>query len=263
MSNQTPSAARSGLFGLTGLGAIYRRELQSLFLQPLAWVLLALGLWLNGRLFPIYLQSFGGELRSALGALLGQGTLFWALMAILPPLLTMRMVAEEARSGVLEFLLTAPVSDGAVVLGKLFASVTFFALLWLSAPLYGAVLSLQGAPVDFPQLLLAYLGALLLSGLFSAIGLFASALTATPALAAFLAFLLSLAFLVAPGLIQQQAWLDPDWARELALKVDVIGRFSRSFLSGVFDSGHVVFFLAWTSVFLFLAVRRLEMQRWA
>lgn len=254
---------RASRQGLAGLSAIFRRELTSLFLQPLAWILLALSLGLSGFIFSTYLVRSGGDLSTSLGLTLGQGTLFWALLAMLPPLLTMRMLAEEARSGVLEFLLTAPVSDAAVVLGKMLAAVGFFALLWASGPLYGIALAWQGAEVDFARLGLMYLGALLLSALFCAIGLFASSLTSTPALGAFLAFLITLLFLVAPGLIGRLTWLDPDIARELSLKVDVIGRFDRSFHSGVLDSGHVVFFLVWIAVFLFLAVRRLEMQRWA
>jgi ABC-2 type transport system permease protein len=247
---------------MRGVATIYRRELAGLFFAPLAWVLLCLGLLYNGFFFLFFLKSSGGLVNPALELALGGGLPFWFLMVLLPPLLTMRMVSEESRSGMLEFLLTAPVKDGAVVLGKALAATTFLALFFAAIPLYGVLLAALGAPPDWGQLATGYAGAVLLSALFAALGLFASALSGTPLLAAFLATLGNLALVFLPfasGGVRGFAPQVFDW---IARRVNVIAAIQGSFLTGALDSAHVVFLLAWTAVFLFAATRAVEARRW-
>ena len=212
-------------------------------------------------MFALLLQLANGEVRWALSSI-GGSTAFFLIVAVLPPLITMRMIAEEARSGVLEYLLTAPVSDSAVAGGKLLASITFFAVLWLMLPAYGLLVQVLGAAPDWGQVIGAYLGAVLLSGLFCSIGLFTSALTSAPTLAAFIAFCINVMFLVAPSLRGRIPLMDARLQEQVFSKVDVIERYQVSFLRGVIDSGHIIFFLAWTLGFLFLTVRLLDMRRW-
>jgi len=247
---------------MRGVLTIYRRELSGLFFGPLAWVLLCLGLLYNGFFFLFYLKSGGGLVNQALELSLGGGLPFWFLMVLLPPLLTMRMISEESRSGMLEFLLTAPVTDSALVLGKALAATTFLGLVFAVVPLYGALLALLGAPPDWGQIATGYAGAVLTGALFSALGLFASALSGTPLLAAFLATLANLAVVFLPFASAGVRGYAPrvfDWIGE---RVSVIGAFQGSFLTGALDSSHVVFFLAWTAVFLFAATRAIEARRW-
>ena len=248
---------------MSGTLAIARRELQGLFLQPLAWVLLALALLLQGLLLSTMLVASGGDLTATLEFALGGGAVFWILLAVLAPLLTMRSIAEEARSGLLEYLLTAPVTDAAVVVGKAAAATAFFALLWAAVPLYGLAAHALGAAPDWPRVLVAYGGSVVLSALFCAVGLFASALSATPALAAFVAFSVELLLLVVPRLDGWFArWFPRDAVRAVLARVDVAYHYQASFLVGVVDSLHLVFFLAWTGAFLFLAIRLVESRRW-
>ena len=148
---------------MSGLWAIFRRELAGLFLGPLAWVLLCAALLLNGALFTLYLEQFGGDVGASLEMAMGGSYPYWALMIVLPPLLTMKMISEEARSGQLEFLLTAPVTDLAVVFGKWLAATVFMALLWASVLGYGVLLQFLGTTPDWGPLLGAYLGAVLTS----------------------------------------------------------------------------------------------------
>jgi ABC-2 type transport system permease protein len=247
---------------MSGIGTIYRRELAGLFFAPLAWVLLCLGLAYNGFFFLFYLKSGGGLVNQAFQLSLGGGLPFWFLMVMLPPLVTMRMISEERRSGMLEFLLTAPVRDAAVVLGKALAATTFLAFFYAAVPLYGVLLAALGAAPDWGQLLTGYVGAVLTGALFSAVGLFASALSGTPLLAAFLATLANLALVFLPfasGGVHGFAPRVFDW---IARRVNVIGAFQGSFLTGALDSAHAVFFLAWTGVFLFAATRAVEARRW-
>jgi ABC-2 type transport system permease protein len=248
---------------MRGVLVVYRREVAGLFLAPLAWILLFLTLFYDAFFFLHYLESeTAGEVNAALRLVLGGGWPFWILVLLLPPLLTMRMISEESRSGLLEFLLTAPVSDAAVVTGKALAATSFLAVLWLSVPLYGVVLQLLGAPPDWGQIATAWIGAVLVSGLFSSIGLAASALSGTPLVAAFLATVANIVILFLPLLGQSTTALPRGVVRGVLRKVDVTAHFQGSFLTGALDSAHVVFFLAWTGVFLFLTVRLVETRRW-
>jgi len=244
---------------VTGLVAIYRRELAGLFVGPLAWILLSIALLLNGFLFTSYVNSLNGNVDEALRFLLGRAGPFWFLVVLFPPLITMRMISEESRSGLLEFLLTAPVTDAAVVTGKFLAALTFMGLLWASVFVYAFVAGQVGPPTNWGLVCAAWIGALLCSGLFCATGLFTSALTGVPLAAALSACVLNLALLLLPML---GTLSDAPWVRELLTRLDVYEHLRGSFLFGLFDTSYVLFFAAWTALFLFLAVRSVETRRW-
>lgn len=256
-----------------GLFTIYRRELAGLFLSPLAWLLLCGALLVNGLFFYfVYLpatalaqgQGVLVDVQSALLFSLGSRgwPSFWTITVVLPPLLTMRMISEEARTGLVEFLLTAPVSDLAVVLGKLLAATTLMGALWSSVLAYGLTAQALGASPDWIPIVSCVVGATLVAALFCAIGLSTSAATNTPLLAAFFAFLLGLAFVVVPLLAPTLGLPRGHWLQKTLGHMDSINQFSASFGSGVLDSKHAVFFVAWTAFFVFLAARLLEARRW-
>jgi ABC-2 type transport system permease protein len=245
---------------MRGILAIYRREMAGLFYGPLAWVLLALAFVLNGYLFVLYLKSSGGNVDLAVRLALGESWAFWVLLILVPPLLTMRMVSEESKSGILEFLLTAPISDMAVIVGKFLAATTFMALLWSGVFLYALVLRSLGVAPDMGVLVGGWLGAVLASALFSAVGLLASALTNTPVLAAFAAVLANLVIVIAPLLSNLS---DDPALRRAVRRIDVIDHHTNSVRLGVFDTSYAVFFVAWTALAIFLTVRALETRRWA
>ena len=248
---------------MKGVLIIAQRELAGLFLMPLAWILLCLTLFLNGWLFSEgFLPASGGEVNSSLREALGSG-LFWLMMVFLPPLLTMRMISEESKSGVLEFLLTAPVRDSAVVLGKALAATTFMGLLWSSVIVYAVVLAFLGGAPDWGQVFCGVLGATLVSALFCAVGLVASACTSTPLLAAFLAFLANVVLiLIVPNLPLFLRNLPQDSVRAVVSRVNLMPRYANSFQRGVLDSADVAFFVVWTGLLLFVCVRLVEARRW-
>ena len=248
---------------MAGVWTIYRRELVGLFLGPLAWVLLGLALALDGFFFTYYLAGTGGDVNYALQLASGGSLLWWALAVLLPPLLTMRMISEEARTGTLEFLLTAPVRDVAVVLGKLLAATTVLAVLWSANLVYAATLSALGVAPDWGPVWSSLLGALLVSALFCAVGLVTSAGTGTPLLAAFLAFCANLALLSLPFLRGLLVLPPEHWFLSLLRHADVVGQLQSSFLLGVLDTQHVAFFLVWTAFCVVLATRLLEARRWS
>jgi len=247
---------------MKGLGAIFRRELAGLFLAPLAWILLFLVLLYQAYFFTLVLDAKGGEVNGSLVFVLGGGLPFWLLLLVLPALLTMRMISEESRSGLLEFLLTSPVSDAAVVLGKALAATCFFALAWASAFLFALVVQLLGASPDWGLVSVAWLGATLASAFYCSLGLVSSALFSTPLLAAFMTMLASIAIYALPILARAWRGTAGELLSRALERVDVLAHFQGSFVSGALDSAHVVFFLAWTAAALFLAVRAVESRRW-
>ncbi|MEX1024356.1 MAG: ABC transporter permease subunit [Planctomycetota bacterium] len=248
---------------MKGLATIYARELAGLFLAPLAWILFT-GTWFyNAFFFLRFLEvDSHGQVDDALSLLLGGALPFWFLVLVLPPLLTMRMVSEESRSGMLEFLLTAPVGDGAVIVGKALAATTFLALVWLAGPVYGVACALAGAPPDWGALAVTYLGAVLVAGLFTALGLLWSTLFQTPLVAAFVAVVTNVVVLFLPLAAQSVGGDARQAARRVLSKIDVVANFQGSFQTGVLDTAHLVFFLAWIATLLFVTVRLLERRRW-
>jgi ABC-2 type transport system permease protein len=230
--------------------------LAALFLGPLAWTLLFLALLFEGLLFVEQLKAGAGDVDVALRY--AQVVAFYVAV-FAAPLVTMRMISEESRGGLLEYLLTAPVTDGAVVAGKFLAATSFFAILAGSTFVYAFAVSRNGVAVDVGTLVTGWLGIVLAAGLFSAIGLLASSLTSTPIVAAFAAIVLDLALVLAPQLGRLSS---APWAGRAVARIDVTDHLSSSFLRGALDSAHLVFFLAWTGLFLFLCARAIETRRW-
>jgi len=248
---------------VSGLVAVYRRELAGLFLSPLAWILLCLTLFYNAFFFLQYLQvQAGGEVNDALSLLGGGGLPFWVIVTVLPPLITMRMVSEESKSGMLEFLLTAPVNDAAVVTGKALAASTFLAVVWLCIPLYALLVQAVGPTPDWGMVCTSWLGAVLASALFCALGLVSSAASGTPLVAAFLATVVNVLVLVGPIFLRSVHGVARGPLLWIAMRIDVLARFQQSFMTGALDTAHLVFFVAWTAAVLFLAVRLVESRRW-
>ncbi len=266
---------------MRGTLVVYRRELGALFAAPLAWLLLFIALLLNGALLTLLFSSRASlsapvDISAALEMLFGQGVLFWALMLVMPPLLAMRLLAEESASGTLEYLRTAPLSDAAVVVGKFLAGLSFMALLWSSIFVYSAGMAHFGTAPDWGQVVAIYVGTVLVSGIFVALSLVFSAATRTPILAAFLSFIGCLGFLLLPAIgarllasmrvLMADAFGSYDRAERFLLdqlsRVDVAQHFIRSYFRGIIDSAEVVFFLTWIAFFLFLTTRTLEARRW-
>jgi ABC-2 type transport system permease protein len=252
---------------VSGALHVYRRELAGLFLRPLAWVLLVIALLFFGATTALLVVPLvAGDVDQVLTLSLGAGLPYWALLALLPPLLTMRMISEEAKSGLLEYLLTAPVSDAAVVLGKLGAAVTFMALLWAAVPCYALAMEWLGTEPaggpDWAPVWTGYLGSVLASAFFCAVGLAVSAATSTPLVAGFLALIVNLGILFLPY-FGRLAEVDPEhWLFPALMHFNVLAQLQGSFMLGVLDTRGIAFFAAWTAFLVFLATRLLEMRRW-
>jgi len=236
------------------------RELESLFFAPLAWIVLTIFLVLSGFSFVIALQAGGGVVSDSLALFLGQGPLFWVVLVLVPPLITMRLVSEERRSGTLEVLLTAPVRDGEVVLAKFLGALVFQAFLWAPTLIYVRILRGYGALPDPGQLATSYLGIAAATALLTAIGLLFSTRTSNQIVAAVGSITTNVIVLVLPGMLVGERFgalgrgLNEVW---------VVEHFARSFSRGIVDSGELVFYVAATAGLLVLATRSLEARRWA
>jgi ABC-2 type transport system permease protein len=250
---------------MNGITALALKEFRSLFLSPLAWVVLAVMQFLLARGFLERIGQFqetasfrGGQsdvpgvTDSIAAFVLGDATLFLLIL----PLMTMRAIADERRNGTLPLLLSSPLSSTGLVLGK-FAGLTLFnAVLCLMVFLMPLSLA-AAAPLDWGKLAAGLLGLFLLLQAVAASGLFFSALTASPTLAAvggygLLLFLLLVQAVGGTGTGEHWRAL----LNELALMEHFV-----PFLKGLVRSRDVVYFLLFSGLFLALSVRRIEAGR--
>jgi ABC-2 type transport system permease protein len=249
--------------------AIARREVGALFASPLAYVLAAAFLFAEAYFFNVFVryyarsasmlaQQSGGLEQLDLHAMVILPLLsnVQFLMLVLVPFLTMRTLAEERRQETLELLFTSPVSTAQVVLGKFLGNlwtVTVLLALSMAFPLFLAART----GLDWGPLLSGYLGLLLLSSAFIAVGMFFSSLTRHQIVAGVLSFL-GLTALWVLGLAAQL--FDDQW-RGL-MEQATFARHFQDFARGVVDSHHVVYFVSFTCFFLFLTHRWLDSERW-
>ena len=238
---------------------LFWREIESLFFSPLAYIVLFIFLVLNGFSFILALETAGGVVSDTIAVFLGDGPLFWLSLMVVPPLITMRLVAEERRSGLLEITLTAPVRDGEVILAKFFGALVFQGFLWAPTLIYIAIIRNYGALPDPGQVITSYLGIACVTALLTAIGLLYSTLTSNQIVAAVASMTTNLILLIVPALADARQYtaltkvLDP---------LSFFGHFSTSFNRGVLDSGILAFYVATTAGVLVLCTRSLEIRKW-
>jgi ABC-2 type transport system permease protein len=235
------------------------REIEALFFTPMAYIVLTVVLLINGLEFWTSLAESGGRVDIAVRLFLGQHTLFWFVILLVPPLVTMRLFAEERRSGTIEMLMTAPVTDLAVVLAKFTGALFFLATLWSPTLLYIAIVKSYGALPDRGALIASYLGIFLVCALLTALGCFTSALTDNQIVAAICAVIANLALFFVPTLSLVIEWKP---LRQVLDEIWIYNHFNEVFSKGIIDSGHLVFYLAFTALLLFLTVRVVEARKW-
>jgi ABC-2 type transport system permease protein len=250
--------------------SLVRRELGAYFISPIAYVVLATFLAVTGYLFYLSLgQLIAGPARGPKGTsspmqLMVSDVAFWLIYLVIPPLLTMRLFAEERSSGTLEMLLTAPVRDWQIVLSKYVACYLFYVLMWLPTLLYLPVLldwHWREAPaVDPWPVVSTYLGLALAGAMFLALGLLVSSLVKSQIISAFLALFVGLVFVVA-GVMRPD--MDTSGlAYQIVYYFTVPLHFERNFSRGLIDTRNLVFYSTVVLFCLFLTVRSLESRRW-
>jgi len=240
--------------------AMIRRELIAYFSSPLAYIVLTAFLFLQGYVFYLivsYLNDPRTQAMTPLRLFFGGTIFFWLFLLFVVPVITMRLVAEERRSGTIEVLLTSPVTEGQVVAAKFLAAMLFYLILWLPTLVYVGILE-HYATIDLGPVASGYLGVLLLGVLFLGVGTFTSTLTNNQLIAAILAFA-AMVVLFSVGLVEQL--LVSSSAIKGALEYMNLWTHMDDFARGIVDTRHVVYELTVGGLFLYLAAKSLEVKK--
>ncbi|MFQ3188695.1 MAG: ABC-2 type transport system permease protein [Gammaproteobacteria bacterium] len=243
---------------------IAKREISTLFLSPLAWIILAVVQVLLGYMFLAQIDNFfllqpqllqlenvPGVTDIVIAPLFSLAAI---ILLMIMPLITMRSIAEEKRNKTLTLLISSPISMTEIVLGK-FLGLFFFVFILVSLLMLMPLSLFIGTAIDVGKLLSIYISMLLLLSSFAAIGLYLSSLTENQTIAAVGTFgaLLML-------------WLI-DWIGEaLPNNQSVVSYLSplqhhQSMLEGLFDTADVAYYLIFITVFLVLTIRQLDRER--
>ena len=234
---------------LMNVWAVATRELRSYFLSPLAYVVIFLFLALSGLLFALILNS---SREASLRPLLSNVSV---LFLFIVPAISMRLLAEELRTGTVELLLTNPVQEWEIVTGKFLAAVMLLIVMLALTLLYPIFLLMFGNP-DRGPILSGYVGVLLQASAFLAVGLWASSLTQNQIIAAIVAF---------GGLLI--LWLSDNLGQflggtfgSIVSYTSVINHF-QNFPQGVINSPDVVYYLTVIAAGLVLSTLSLQARR--
>jgi ABC-2 type transport system permease protein len=259
---------------MKGMYAVYRKDMSHYFVSPVAYIIVAVFLILAAyfftQLLAVYIQrafeasfeegQFGGGaafdvpslvMRSFFGVLS-------TLLLFLTPMLTMSVYAEERRRGTMELLMTSPVTDLQIVLGKFFASLTLLVIMLLPTAI-GFAYMLRHSEPGGPWRVLGseYLGVLLLGAALLALGSFFSSITESQLIAAMLSFgaILLLWVLDFGTQAASSAWGS-------TLEYLSVFRHYDDFTRGVIDTSNVIFYLSFIFLGVFLTVRSVDSMRW-
>lgn len=240
---------------------IARKELACFFFSPVAYALLFLVSLGTGYWFFGLLAGLQGQIRDLPSMVFSiNGLSFWLVCVLMIPPITMRLLTEEKRSGTMETLMTAPVTDLAVVLGKYFAAFFFYLILWLPSLLLLGVVYCAGGDFDLGLFTTGFLSVCLTGAVFLSFGLFASSIATNAMFSAALGLLSNVAFLLGPLLVG--AGVRVSWLRSFFEKVNYFGMVGDSLEIGILDSSYVIYALSVTALFLFFTVRVLESRKW-
>lgn len=236
--------------------AMTQRELAAFFYSPIAYVVLFAFTLMVGMLFVVLTDNFGPGNEASLRL-----TFNWLplLLCMTVPVLTMRLMSEEYRSGTIESLMTAPVSDAEVIIGKFLGAFLVYAVMLAATVFYVVLLAVYGDP-DYGMLAGGYFGLLLIGSLFCAIGLFFSSITRNQIIAALLGAFFLLLITILAWIIVQSTEVS-GLTRTVLQMVSVMDRY-QYFNRGLVDLNNLVFFGGGTVFFLFLAVKVVESRRW-
>ncbi|MEM7049158.1 MAG: ABC transporter permease subunit [Acidobacteriota bacterium] len=245
---------------MNAIVATFLRELKAYFFSPLAYVVLFFFLVVNGAVFALIVNYLNNPLAEAgrpFDIFFGGSIFFWLILLFATPVLTMRLIAEERKSGSIEVLMTAPVTEDQVVIGKYLAAFAFYCFLWLPTVLYAVIVD-RASDIDWGTIASGYLGIALIGGFFLALGVLGSAMSRNQIVAAIISFALSLLVFVLvflPGLVN-----DPG-LQQLFSYVSVVEHMDE-FARGIVDTRRLVFYLSTTVFLLYLASRTLEEKKW-
>ncbi len=248
--------------------SLLRREFSAYFYSPIAYVVLAVFLAVTGHLFYLSLLQLTANGPKGIAypmQLIVNDLSFWLVFLFIPPLLTMRLFAEERSTGTLEMLLTAPVRDWQIVLSKYLACFAFYILMWLPTLVYLPILLNwhQGETwpeLDFWPVVSTYLGLALAGAMFLALGMFVSSLVKSQMVAALIALFLGLIFIMVGFWRPDMDTSSPLYRTLFYFTVPL--HFENNFSRGRVDTRQLVLYASVALFCFFLTIRSVESRRW-
>lgn len=232
--------------------AIWKREVQAYFYQPIAYILIGLFFLISSIYFTFgTVASQYAELNTLLSSIV-------FILTFICPILTMRILTEDRKNGTEVLLVTSPVDVYQIVLGKFLASFTVFLVMFASTFIYLAIIYILGGKPEIPMLIGGYIGFLLIGACYVAIGVFASSLTENQIVAAIISF----AILLLVNLVDPIASYVGGFTAKVLNIFSLVSRYD-DLNEGIFDLTTVIYYLSFTAVFLFLTTRVIDKRRWS
>jgi ABC-2 type transport system permease protein len=235
---------------MSNVWAVATRELRSYFLSPMAYLVIAFFLFGAGLLFGLIVES------SREASLRGLISNVSVLFLFVVPMISMRLLAEEQRTGTIELLLTNPVQEWQIVVGKFLASILLVLVMVGLTLLYPLFLFVFGNP-DRGPILTGYVGVMLQAAAFLAVGLWASSLTENQIIAAVLAFIFLLVLWLSDNLGQSLGGT----VGSIVSYTSVINHF-QDFPQGVINTKDVIYYLSMVAAGLVLSTLSLQSRRY-
>lgn len=247
--------------------AIAGKELRGYFASPIGYVLVGFYALLFGWFFYTLIAFFD---RQSMQMMAGQGGALnvnqmlitpllmnaTVIMLLVFPLITMRTYAEEKRSGTIELLLTSPITDFEIIMGKFLGALGLFAAMLGVTLVHMAVLFMFGTP-EWKPIATGYLGLLLMGGSFLSLGLFISSLTRNQIVAGMITFSV---FLLLWVINWVSTFVGPT-AQTVLNYLSITEHFD-DFAKGIIDTKHVIYYLSFIAMGLFLTMKSVDSERW-
>jgi len=246
--------------------ALAEKELRSYFASPIAYVIIGLFALLFGFFFDAYLTMFLRQSEQMMG--MGgtpninqnmiRGVLLNTAVIILfvMPMITMRTYAEEKRSGTIELLLTSPITDLEIIVGKFLGALGLYAAMLAVTMIYVAILFIFGNP-EWRPIVAGYLGLFLMGSCFIAAGLFVSSVTKNQIVAGVMTFAVFLMLWVINWIGESSGPM----TEEVVDYLSITQHFD-DFARGVIDTKHVIYYLSFITFGLFLTAKSVDSERW-
>ena len=252
---------------MSNILAIAHKELKSYFSSPIAYIVIGLFALVYGYFSAVMLQYFvRASMQMQMG---GQQALninqdmlrpvvqnMTVVMLFLLPMITMRTYSEEKRSGTIELLLTSPLTDFQIIMGKFLGAMGLYAAMLVATLPHMAVLFVYGNP-EWKPLATSYLGLLLMGGCFISLGLFISSLTKNQIVAAAITFSTFL-------LLWVISWIgsfSTGWITDTTAYLSIIEHLD-DFTKGVIDTSHLIYYVSFITFGLFLTAKSVDSERW-
>jgi len=255
---------------MSNIVAIAQKELKAYFASPIAYIVIGLWALMYGYFFvalmnffvrqSMQMNQFGMQGPQAMNVNqqlirpLLQNVLI--LILFLMPMVTMRAYAEEKRSGTIELLLTSPLTDFQIIVGKFLGAMALYGCMLAVTLIHIGLLFLYGRP-EWKPIVTAYIGLLLMGGCFIAVGLFISSLTRNQIVAGMVTFAVFLMLWI----ITWIGSFSGPTVDKLTQYLSIVDHFD-DFGKGVLDTTHIIYYVSFITFGLFLTAKSVDMERW-